>query len=209
MNESNYKIPLLYVSIVNNMMNSSYCIDDFVTLKHEGGYKNDVFVFGDKYILKVYHNSQRYTTERDAVGKLDGCCFLAGEYHFDDKYMLMSCPFIEGETLQQFWDSKHRLPSNFLDDYFGIQIEMAERGLFDEDFFKMESLIWISDSTVKKYDFDVVNMSPPRVKDKKDSLQRDYEKLKQGSLEAWNAFAEKFCIRGIPRSCFDEYRSKL
>lgn len=210
MEKSKYTISQVYVTIINSLMNLSYRIDDFVTLKHDGGYSNDVFSFGNKYILKIYFNPDKYKTEKKAVEKLTGCDFLADGYHFYDNsmIMIMYCSLVKGEVLKDYVQSKGKLPSNFLDAYYGIRISMLEKGVDDNDY-KLDSLIWSEEGSVKKFDFDVVNFIDSSNSYKLQSLREEYDKLKSNDSATWDSFMRKYDFMTINRSIFDDFRRNL
>lgn len=210
MEKSKYIIPQLYVTSINNLMNLSYSIDDFVTLKHDGGNSNDVFSFGNKYILKIYKIQEKYETEKNAVAKLTGCNFLVDDYSFydDDDFMIMCCSLIKGETLYDYVRSKRKLPSNFLDAYYGIRINMLEKGVDDPDY-KLDSLIWTEEGSVKKFDFDVVHFTEPHNSCQLQLVREEYGKLKDNDSKTWDNFMCRYNFMTIDRSIFDVFRRNL
>lgn len=210
MEKSKYRIPQTYVTIINNLMNLSYSIDDFVTLKHDGGNSNDVFSFGNKYILKIYNIQEKYETEKNAVAKLTGCNFLVDDYSFSDDFMIMMmcCSLIKGETLYDYVRSKRKLPSNFLDAYYGIRINMLEKGVDDPDY-KLDSLIWTEEGSVKKFDFDVVHFTEPHNSCQLQLVREEYGKLKDNDSKTWDNFMCRSNFMTIDRSIFDVFRRNL
>lgn len=208
MGKSNYTIPQMYVTIVNKMINASYSINDFVTMKHDGNYSNDVFSFGDKFILKIYFDDKKFETEKKTVEKLSGCDFLADDYLFDNENKIMICSLIKGKNLYEYVRSKNELPSDFLDAYFDIRIQMLEKGVDDWDY-KLDSIIWTEEGSVKKFDFDVVLFRYPPIANQLQSLQEEKEKLKRNDSAAWDNFINKPSFMEVGRSIFDNYRKTL
>lgn len=202
------------VKIANERLNTSYSPNDVKYCKDNTEDSNIVLKLGETHIAKLYWRKVDYDTEKAAVEKLKGCYFLVDDYTFIEcqynqtSYCLMLCKYVSGRTLLEYFKEYNALPTNFLEGYFEPRIEMLKHGVDDGDY-KLDSLLWLPDGSVKKFDFDVVRLTDLLDLYQIQHLEESYNMLKQGSQVAWKALLDKPCFWGIPRSCFDEYRSKL
>lgn len=175
----------------------------------------DIYRINNDYCLKIFNplKINFAKCEIDVLLKIQGKEYAPKLYAYNStKYMLIE--WIEGYSLYEYVYKYDRLPDNFIDNIYNVEIDMINSGILYVDTKYNEHIIWSIDEIgkFKLIDYGVCDLlygNKNSIDYLKKSKFREYKRIKEKDENALDDLRQVLLRYGIESKHVDKFISSL
>ncbi|HBI6898266.1 TPA: hypothetical protein ACSQRE_001791 [Clostridium perfringens] len=207
------QIPKDIEELLYNFDNDESVIYGFEKINKETSH-GDIYRISNDYCLKIFDpfKMQYAQCEIDVILKIQGKEYAPKLYAYNStKYMLIE--WIEGYSLHEYVDKYDKLPTNFTDNIYNVEIDMVNSGILYVDTKYDKHIIWLKNNVdkFKLIDYGVCDLlsTNKSIEYQKKYISEKYEKTKKKDEDALNDLRETLLCYGIKSEHIDKFISSL
>lgn len=203
------EIPASIEAFLRNLDNEELVPHEFEKVNHETSH-GDIYRIYDNYCLKIFNPKKICygKCEIDVLLKLQNKDYAPKLYAYSSsKYMLTE--WIDGYSLSEYVSKYNKVPNNFVDSIYDMEIDMIKCGISYVDTKYNEHIIWLATDINK---FKLIDYGVCDLFDKQDiinylikSKNTEHEKIKNKDNDALHDLKQNLFIYGIPSERIEEY----